>query len=61
MKIRFLKLWDLLGYFEITTSKRPTCVLAITIPWQIVLEIYVLVPFCPDDSMQILLNLTWFL
>ena len=24
MKIKFLKLWDLLGYFERTTSERPT-------------------------------------
>ena len=25
IKFRFLKLWDFLGYFERTTSERPTC------------------------------------
>ena len=25
IKMKFLKLWDLSGYFERTMSKRPTC------------------------------------
>ena len=25
IKIKFLKLWDFLGYFERTTSERPSC------------------------------------
>ena len=50
MKITFLKLWNS-GYFERTTSERPTCTKA-SILGQIVLEMLVL--FCSDDSIQIL-------
>ena len=47
-KTKFLKLWDLLGYFKRITSERPSCQTLTLCQGRIVSEI--LVPFCSDDS-----------
>ena len=52
---QFVKLWDLLGYSE-KSNIQEAYLLKTNILGPIVSEI--LAHFCPDDSIQILLNLT---
>ena len=52
-----MKLWDLSGYSEKSNFQEAYLPKTSSISGQTVSEI--LVQLCSDDSMQILLNLTW--
>ena len=54
IKMKFVKLWDLLRYSERTTSKTPT-------RQKLAILSEILAKLCCDDSKQILLNLAWFI
>ena len=47
IKLKFVKLWDSSRYSERKTPKTPTC------------QKLAIAQLCPDNSVQILLNLTW--
>ena len=57
IRCQFLKLWDLSGYFEKSTIQE-AYLPKTSISGQTVSEI--LAQLHSDDSIQILLNLTWF-
>ena len=56
VRCKFVKLWDLSGYSEMSNIQE-AYLPKTSISGQIVSEI--LAQLCSDDSIQILLNLTW--